>query len=55
MAASSLCVCLGVGLAHAVCVEKKNATRQYCMAKDEDWKPKNKMGTEWKEMERQRG
>lgn len=40
---------------HAVCVEKKNTARQHRMAKDREWKPENKMGTEWKEMERQCG
>lgn len=41
--------------AHAVCVEKKNAARQHRTAKDKEWKPENKMGTEWTEMERRRG
>lgn len=45
----------GVEGEHAVCVEKKNAARQHYMAKDREWKPQNKMGTEWKEMERQHG
>ncbi len=45
----------GEGGAHAVCVEKKNAARQHHMAKDKEWKPMNKMGTELKEMERQCG
>lgn len=45
----------GVRGGYAVCVEKKNAARQHCMAKDKEWKPKNTMGTGWKEMGRRCG
>ena len=39
----------------AVCVEKKNVTRQLCTAKDKEWKSESKMGIALKKMERYSG